>query len=265
MNNDQWQAFSKIRSSFKTYCINSLTQLGEKYISPYEPFEHQNNQNQNNQNSPLKNAILSSFDASQPSYAIETPLVYNHALDEISTASEIELILVTDNPGREEQKCENQRYLVGQAGKICNAFFSKHPELKIDFRSCVIVLNKSIIHTPKTHNLTTLLKNFPYLLQFFQKDQKTQAQFALSLASLFNCPLWISGYSELKTKGLFASYADTIREALHAMPKADIYLYQHFSRNCFSIQLKKEYDASLSLQENLQVIGLNNRKRILGI
>lgn len=144
MTNLEWQSFFKIRSEFKAYCMTSINEAGERYTSPAIPFVQQGGQ--------LRDAIAQSIESTN-TYTIETPLVYNHSLDEITQEKTIKLVLVTDNPGKEEQKSQNQRYLVGQAGKLGNTFFKKHPELKIDFRENVIILNKTILHTPKTLDL----------------------------------------------------------------------------------------------------------------
>ena len=77
-------------------------------------------------------------------YDLETPIVYNTALDEIKPEDDIKLIVIGDNPGKDEQLAKNQKYLVGQAGKLGNNFFKNHEELEIDFRKNVIILNKSI-------------------------------------------------------------------------------------------------------------------------
>src|SRR5215471_15470666 len=69
-----------------------------------------------------------------PSYTVETPIVYNEALDDVRADSDIRLILVADNPGRREQAAENRRYLVGPSGKIAEKFFRDNPALNIDFR-----------------------------------------------------------------------------------------------------------------------------------
>ncbi|MDR1636614.1 MAG: hypothetical protein LBR93_04680, partial [Treponema sp.] len=73
-----------------------------------------------------------------PAYLVETPLVYNGALDELGPGDRVRLILVADNPGRREQAAENRRYLVGPSGKIAEGFFRNTPELGIDFRRNVV-------------------------------------------------------------------------------------------------------------------------------
>ena len=55
-------------------------------------------------------------------YRIETPVVYNQALDDIGPKDSPRFIIVADNPGKNEQKAENQRYLVGQSGKLAQGW-----------------------------------------------------------------------------------------------------------------------------------------------
>ncbi len=68
-------------------------------------------------------------------YTVETPIVYNNALDDVTAGDDIRLILVADNPGRREQAAENRRYLVGPSGKIAEKFFRDNPVLGIDQRN----------------------------------------------------------------------------------------------------------------------------------
>jgi hypothetical protein len=93
-----------------------------------------------------------------PSYTVDTPAVYNLALEDITPDSEIKMILVADNPGRREQAAENRRYLVGPSGKIAEKFFRDNPVLGIDFRKNVLILNKTPIHTPRTAELKELCR-----------------------------------------------------------------------------------------------------------
>ena len=80
-----------------------------------------------------------------PAYPLETAIVYNKALDDISQNDDIKLIVIGDNPGKEEQLLCNNRYLVGQAGRIAEGYFKRNPELDVDFRRNVIILNKTSI------------------------------------------------------------------------------------------------------------------------
>lgn len=251
MTNHEWQKLTVIKNSFKAYCIESLHNFGESYTPPFF--------SSTSSKSFLKTSIENSLNI-DASYGIETPIVYNHSLDLIEEKDEIRLILVGDNPGKEEQKHSNQCYLVGQAGHIAEGFFARHKELKIDFRKNVIILNKSILHTPKTLNLKKLIKKDRSIENFFIKDQIWQAELALDLQRCFNCPLWIIGYSELSEKGLFKHYFNTIKAKMKNIK--NLFLYQHFSMNCFIKQLKANYNATLSLAENLEILGINNRKKI---
>jgi len=252
MTNLEYAQFEKYRFSFKSYCIESLQHFGQEYVFPFI--------SQENSKSLLSLAIKSHADIH---YDVETPIVYNHSLDLIEEKDDICLILVGDNPGKEEQKHSNQRYLVGQAGRIAEGFFAKHKELKIDFRKNVIILNKTILHTSKTLLLKKLIKEDDSIKDFFLKDQIWQARLALNLQKIFNCPLWIIGYSELGDKGVFKNYASTIKTESEENAKQNIFLYQHFSMNCFIKQLKTSYNKTLSLEENLKKLGTNNRKKIL--
>jgi hypothetical protein len=93
-----------------------------------------------------------------PAYTVETPVVYNEALDELTEKDHIKLILVADNPGRREQAADMRRYLVGPSGKIAAKFFRENPALGIDFQKNVIILNKTPIHTPRTAELRELCR-----------------------------------------------------------------------------------------------------------
>ncbi len=102
-----------------------------------------------------KEAALS---AKTPEYPFETTVVYNRSLDDITPEDEIKLIVIGDNPGKDEQLAKNNRYLVGQAGKIAEGYFRKNPELGVDFRKNVIILNKTPVHSAKTIQLNTIAK-----------------------------------------------------------------------------------------------------------
>lgn len=43
-------------------------------------------------------------DLGKSEYAIETPIVYNRAFDEVRQGDHISLIVVADNPGKREQE-----------------------------------------------------------------------------------------------------------------------------------------------------------------
>ena len=201
-----------------------------------------------------------------PEYSLDNILVYNKALDEVSENDDIKLIVIGDNPGKAEQLDQNQRYLVGQAGKIAEGFFAKNPELEIDFRKNVIILNKTPFHTAKTKELLLLAKEAgEKVAKIIEESQEFMAKETANLAKDLNLEIWLVGYSELKPKGIFALYREALKSAFEDFAKSKVYVYQHFSMNRFLVDLKESRDSSKSLKENLVLIGENHRKEIFGI
>jgi hypothetical protein len=218
-----------------------------------------------------------------PVYTVETPVVYNGALDDVGPGDEIKLILVADNPGRREQAAENRRYLVGPSGKIAEKFFRDHPELDIDFRKNVIILNKTPVHTPRTADLRELCR----LGDAAHHAAQGRAAFSARLAesqeymarllrefhrALAPVPVWITGYSEMKRGGIFGPYTETLRGLYGAEPEAgppaaawgELFFFRHFSMNQFTIDLRQQAVPGESLQETLRRVGRAYRRRILG-
>ena len=78
--------------------------------------------------------------AKTPEYPFVTSVVYNRALDEVTPQDQIKLIVIGDNPGKDEQLSKNNRYLVGQAGKIADGFFKKNGELNVATSKSVKIL-----------------------------------------------------------------------------------------------------------------------------
>lgn len=203
-------------------------------------------------------------EAKTPAYSFETPIVYNRALDEISENDEIKLIVVGDNPGKDEQLLKNNKYLVGQAGKLGEGFFKKHPELGIDFRKNVIILNKTPVHSAKTSQLKHIVKNGgKNAAELIEESQLWMAEQTALLAKKLNAEIWLVGYSELKTKGIFTKYRDELKKC------ADwekLFVFQHFSMNRFSIDLKEfmEKHKDFSLEESLFQLGTLHKNEIFG-
>ena len=106
----QWNAFEKFRNEFKAECkkwaliSNELSSLQK--------------------DSSLKDT---------PPYPLENSIVYNKALDEITPQDDIHLIVIGDNPGKEEQLTKNQKYLVGQSGRIAEGFLDETLSLILIF------------------------------------------------------------------------------------------------------------------------------------
>jgi hypothetical protein len=220
-------------------------------------------------------------------YRVETPIVYNRSLDEIGPDSTIKIIMVADNPGKNEQLAENNRYLVGQSGKLAEGWFER--ELGIDFRSEAAILNKTPIHSPKTAELAELVRTAGIRRERLESllvgSQAAMADLAWRLFLALwktdeprglhpdigretQCVLWISGLGELKDGGLFEPYRDELARRLARAPEqvlASVWAFNHFSMNQFSIELKRKARRGESLVETLARVGAENRKRVFGV
>ncbi|MDR0290749.1 MAG: hypothetical protein LBI06_07425 [Treponema sp.] len=201
-----------------------------------------------------------------PSYTVETPIVYNSALDDIGPGSEIRLILVADNPGRREQAEENRRYLVGPSGKIAEKFFRDNPSLNIDFRANVIILNKTPVHTPRTAELRELCKLGGAALETALDDsQRIMARLLLEFQRTLAVPVWICGYSEMKKNGVFEAYTNELKALYGGTDFMDeVFLYRHFSMNQFTIDLKQQAASGETLAKTLARIGTAYRQKFIG-
>jgi hypothetical protein len=203
---------------------------------------------------------------SGPAYTVETPVVYNQALDEIGPGEDIKLILVADNPGRREQAAENRRYLVGPSGKLAERFFQEEPSLGIEFRKNVLILNKTPVHTPRTVELRELCRlGGPALTEAITQSQLSMVeilqQFCRALAPL---PVWIIGYSEMKRGGIFEAYTMALKKAAATGLHDRLFFYRHFSMNQFTIDLHKQARQGETTAQTLGRIGAAYRERILG-
>ncbi|HNY16508.1 MAG TPA: hypothetical protein PKL75_03570 [Treponemataceae bacterium] len=245
MTNEQWLAFDSFRTRFRERCAAWGAEAGNAtgWLATLQQ-------------------EAAKADAT-PEYPLENPIVYNHALDAITRDDKVALIVVGDNPGKDEQLEKNRRYLVGQAGKLGDGFFRRNPELKVDFRKNVIILNKTPIHTAKTKQLSYVLKKGGTRFQaIFEDSQRWMARETMELRASLGCGLWLVGYAELRQNGLFAAYAGEL--ARYGSADDAVRLFQHFSMNRFSIDLKERTDPSASLEENLRRIGVAHRREILG-
>ncbi|HUX38871.1 MAG TPA: hypothetical protein VMV44_13305 [Rectinemataceae bacterium] len=206
-------------------------------------------------------------------YRVETPIVFNEALREVEASCEPAFVLVADNPGKNEQLARNRRYLVGQSGKLAEGWFRR--ELDIDFRKEVILINKTPLHTPKTAELRKLLvlagERSPArreaLRSLLDESQRWMAGMARRLHEALGVPLWISGYGELGPRGLFAPYSEALALEYAKAPaflREGVLLFRHFSMNQFAIEMKEKRKPGLPLRAELERIGSDNRKRLLG-
>ncbi|MDR2901442.1 MAG: hypothetical protein LBV20_08020 [Treponema sp.] len=246
MNKKVWNDFCRVKEEYRTYTHSLILQVPE-----------------------LKSAqekLIAERDGG--SYPLETPIVFNNALDEITQHDEIKLILVADNPGKREQEAINQRYLVGASGKIADGFFKKNPELGIDFRKNVIILNKTPIHTARTIELKKLIElGGTDVKKAAEDSQRKMAELLYQFQkALGGIPVWIIGYSEMKKKGLFEIYTDTIKSLYPETEplRQKIFLYRHFSMNQFTIDLNQRKLQDENTADSLKRIGEEYRQRILG-
>lgn len=256
MTNFQWECFNKFRNTFKDMVTQWNNQAKSLIIVQKKAMEF------------FKNV----------DYELQTPIVYNTALDEITQNDEIKLIVIGDNPGKDEQLTKNQKYLVGQAGKLGNSFFKNHDELGIDFRKNVIILNKTPIHSAKTNQLKKFatfggkeIENLIKETQIWmaQETAKLHQKLLQGSENKDYPQLWLVGYSELKEKGIFTDYKNelnrqyqTSEEAKNAW--ANVFVYQHFSMNRFSIDLKEfsTENKNLDLKTQLKTLGKKHKDEI---
>ena len=249
MTQKQWEAFCEFRKEMKSLCDRWSVLAPELF--------------------PLQKAAADAGET--PEYPLETAVVYNRAYDEITRDDEIKLIVIGDNPGKEEQLAVNNKYLVGQSGRIAQGFFSRNPELQTDFRKNAIIINKTPVHTAKTNQIKYLLKNgSPEITNIIEESQKEMARLAAALQQNLGCQLWLVGYAELKPKGIFSLYRDTLKAQYTAKDGSmkkdwdNVYVFQHFSMNRFLIDLKefRTKNPSISLSMAIQSLGHLHRDEI---
>lgn len=254
MTEGQWQAFCAFRDAYKAQCAAWDAQFGAALR-------------------PLQQAAARK---DTPDYPLETAVVYNRAFDDVMPQDVIRYLVVGDNPGKDEQLAKNNRYLVGQSGKIAAGFFARNPDFQTDFRKNVLILNKTPVHTAKTAHLRQLARNggadiwqLIRISQTWTAEQTARLHAALcAAADADNHPpeLWLVGYAELKGNGIFLPYRDVLRAACPPDAWQRVFVYQHFSMNRFLIDLKdfRTAHAECIVQEALHLLGERHRGEIFG-
>ena len=223
MTNQQWKAFCAFKQEFREIC----KQWKDEFSEILKPLQK-----------------ISANQDKVPEYKIENSIVYNTALDEVTEQDEIKLIVIGDNPGKNEQLEINRKYLVGLSGKIADNFFKKNPELKTDFRKNVIILNKTPIHTAKTKELLFLSNQNEKIKNLLKESQIWFAKKTVELQITLDCKMWLVGYAEVKNKGIFEDYKKTLLEEYQKTEKGKnayqkFFVFQHFSMNRFLIDLNE--------------------------
>lgn len=254
MTNQQWKAFCAFKQEFREICQKWKDEFSE-ILKPLQK--------------------ISANQDKVPDYPIENPIVYNTSLDEITQDNEIKLIVIGDNPGKNEQLQINQKYLVGLSGKIADNFFKKNPELKTEFRKNVIILNKTPIHTAKTKELLFLANQNEKLKNLLTESQIWMAKKTVELHIALDCKMWLVGYAEVKEKGIFKEYRNTLfaeyqKSEIGKNAFKKFFVYQHFSMNRFLIDLNEftknlpESEKNISLESRLEKLGSLHKNQIFG-
>jgi len=253
MNKTTWKSFKEAREEFRemteqlSQSLPNLQKIQQQFVNS------------------RSSKTASKTSGSNSVYKVETPVVYNTALDDITIDDEIKLILVADNPGRREQAAENKRYLVGPSGKIAAKFFNDNPVLGIDFHKNVIILNKTPIHSPRTIELRELcrLAGDNSITSALETSQRVMAELLIRFHKALSCPVWITGYSEMRKGGLFETYTECLKGLQKDFFK-HIFVYRHFSMNQFTIDLKQQALPGENVVKTLKRIGGAYRERVLG-
>lgn len=208
-----------------------------------------------------------------PPYSHDTPVVYNTAWDGITEEDEIRLIVVGDNPGKEEQLATKRAYLVGQSGRVAEGFFRRNPSLGVDFRRNAMITNKTPLHTAKTKHLKYLsAKGSPAVARAIQESQLEMARLTARLHQrLFaegGTRLYMVGYAELKGRGMFLDWRDELARCYQPCPDAweHVLAFQHFSMNRFLVDLKNymEENRETDVARALDALGRQHRDEIWG-
>lgn len=244
MTDEQWNAFVTFRNEYKRLC-NEWNKLSPKLL-------------------PLQRELAGK------DYNVETSIVFNRAYDEMTENDDINLIVIGDNPGKDEQLSEKNRYFVGKSGIVAENFFKKNPELNMDFRKKTIIMNKTPIHTAKTKQLKDLAKKggseIRELIELSQvKCAEITARLHMGLGS--GTQLWLVGHSELKKGGVFLKYKDALRASYGDSSVWDkVFLLNHFSMGRFSVDLKdfQKLNPDVPLAEALYQIGTRHKSEVYG-
>ncbi len=206
------KAFEQIKTDYKSACQNWNEDLS------------------------VKKAITDFISESNRDYVVDNYVVFNRDIEKLYIEN-IKYIVVADNPGMEEQKEENSRYLIGKSGKIMRNFFAQH-NLVSDFDKEVLVLNKTPIHTPSTGDL----KELKGISSILYESQRFMARIIADIHYLSDSDLWLVGCSNLRKKGLFEAFYNEIKEIYGSNlsftnKRKRLFCFKHFSYGNFSREI----------------------------
>jgi len=243
---ENYDEFAALRAAFRKYCLELSGASGQAARLKE-----------------LQREIIGAREGAR--YELVNPVVYNTALDEMDSNSDIRLILVGDNPGRREQ--QEGRYLIGPSGRLAGNFFKNESSLCIDFRKNVLILNKTPVHTPRTIELRTLCRlGGAEMRAFIEESQVKMALLLRDFYLVLKTPVWITGYSEMKKNGVFGVWTDMLSSMMEKgeIRDKDVFVYRHFSMNQFTADLNRQKPDGESTAAALNRIGAGYRNRIFG-
>ncbi len=186
--------------------------------------------------------------------------VYNCDLDKFKKGSSIKYILIGDNPGEQERILN--RYLIGKAGQTARNFF-QGSGLVESFDEEVLVLNKTFLHTKSTIDLKMLMKE-SLLKGQLEQSQRFMANLAFDLHLILGCELWITGCSEIRPKGIFEQFRESMnsRYSGEEFPRGKFLCFKHFSYGNFTRDLNSEEGGHTA--DKLEAIGVRMREKTFG-
>jgi hypothetical protein len=194
------------------------------------------------------------------SYPLENFIVYNTDLDKISGEKEIKLIVVADNPGKDEQLDKNMAYLVGKSGVVMKNFLTQNSIIELPEQQ-LIILNKTPVHTAST----LLLKKLKKHREFIDETQAYMAHLLRDIHTLFPVPIWIIGMSEIRQKGLFAPWRSEMMNLCEKEKtlERDLLCFKHFSYGNFSKDIKQtiEENPGITVEKAITLRGRSYRSR----
>lgn len=195
-------------------------------------------------------------------YPLEHTIVYNTDLNKISGEMDIKLIVVADNPGKDEQLDANQAYLVGKSGVVMKNLLLKHNIVHLPEQQ-IIILNKTPIHTAST----LLLKKLKQHKELVTESQQYMAQLLHDIHTLFPAPVWIVGMSEIRKKGLFEPWLNEINRLYKPDNplREKLLFFKHFAYGNFTKDINSTLDEypHLTVEEAIEKRGQEYANTIL--